>query len=241
MKLKQISCAVIATFGVIGSAHAAIGGEKSQSFGLILSDTAVAVGVQGSFGNAPMDFSHLKAFGANANGVYHFAGSDIPVSSHQGLGVWDFKQVGAKDIYFGEWAKEGQDSAGNYTKQADSATHTVFYIGNNADSSITSTGSATYTVSGLNGGNYYAGSYNANFATSTLTGSLSNGTDTFNLGTASIGSDAKINGNNASWSGANLNATAGKVSGQFFNSQQDLAGIASFADSKNDIAFGGSK
>lgn len=242
MKLTQISLALIASLGVIASAQAAVGGKQSDSTHLILSSTAVAAGVNGVFGSSAMSFSHFKAFGADANGVYSFAGSDIPVPSHQGLGVWDFKQVGSKDIYFGEWAKESKDSAGNYTKQADAATHSVFYIGANADSSITSTGTATYSVSGLNNGNYYAGSYNADFGASTLTGSLTNGTDTFNIGNAAINAaTAKISGSNASWSGANMNAAGGQVSGQFFNNQQDLAGIAQFADRTNDIAFGGSK
>ncbi|MDQ8936780.1 Slam-dependent surface lipoprotein [Acinetobacter rudis] len=242
MQLKQISLAVITSLGVIGSAHAAIGKSQSDTSNLILSSTAVQAGVNGVLGGATVDFSHFKMLGADANGVYHFSGSDIPVPSHQGLGVWDFKQIGSKNIYFGEWAKEVKDSAGKYTKQADTATHTVFYTGDNADKSISSTGTANYTVTGLNNGNHYAGTYTADFGAKTLTGTLSNGSNTFNLGNASINaSNATISGHNASWSGSSLNATGGTVSGQFFNNQQDLAGIAQFADKTKDIAFGGSK
>lgn len=247
MKIKQLSLALIVSLGFISSVHAAIGQHQSDTGGpneqfLKLSSTHVQAGVGNLFGGATVDFSHFKAFGTDSNGVYHFAGSDIPVPSHQALGVWDFKQIGTKDIYFGEWSKELKDSSGNYTKQADSATHTVFYIGDNADSSITSTGTATYTVTGVNNGNHYAGNYSADFGANTLTGSLTNGTDTFNLGNATINaSNAKISGNDASWSGANINATGGEVNGQFFNNQQDLAGHATFADRTNDIAFGGSQ
>lgn len=241
MQLKQISLAIITSLGVVVSAHAAIGNGQSDNTHLILSPTAVQAGVKGVLGGTTVDFAHFKMLGADANDVYHFSGSDIPVPSHQGLGVWDFKQVGSNSIYFGEWATELKDSSGKYTKQADAATHTVFYTGDNADQSITSTGTANYSVSGLNNGNHYTGTYTADFGANTLTGSLSNGTSTFNLGDATINaSNATISGNNASWSGA-LTATDGNVSGQFFNSQQDLAGIATFADNTKDIAFGGSK
>ncbi|WOE32636.1 MULTISPECIES: Slam-dependent surface lipoprotein [unclassified Acinetobacter] len=242
MKFTQLSFALITSLAVISSVHATVESKSRASTDLILSSTAVAVGINGMFGGTAMDFAHLKAFGADGHGVYHFAGSDIPVASHQGLGVWGFKQIGSNAIYFGEWAKESKDSTGNYSKQADDATHTVFYIGDHADSSISSTGTVTYNVSGLNNGNYYAGNYSANFDTNNLTGSLTDDVDTFNIGNATINaSNAQISGNNAFWSGANLNATGGEVSGQFFNHQQDLAGIATFADRTHDIAFGGSK
>lgn len=242
MKLKQLSIALITSFGAIAATHADIANGQSYDGKLLLSSTDVKAGVAGVLGGASVDFSHFKAFGADSNGVYQFAASDIPVASHQGLGVWDFKQIGSQAIYFGEWAQESKDSSGNYTKQPDATTHTVFFIGDNADSSITSTGTATYSVSGLNNGNHYTGSYNADFGANTLTGSLTNGSDTFNLGNAVINaSNASISGSNASWSGANLNAVNGAVEGQFFNNQQDLAGIAKFNDRANDIAFGGSK
>ena len=244
MKITQLSLLLMTSFGLMASVHAAIAKDQSDAGKnlLKLSDTAVQAGVDGVLGGATVDFAHFKSGGANQNGVYHFSGSDIPVPSHQGLGVWDFKQLGANAIYFGEWAKEVKDSAGNYTKQADAATHTVFYIGDNADSTISSTGTATYNVTGLNNGQHYAGTYQADFAANSLTGSLSNATDTFNLGQASINaSNATISGHDASWSGANHNATGGQVSGQFFNQQNDLAGIATFENRTQDIAFGGSK
>ncbi|GAA4999299.1 hypothetical protein GCM10023206_00240 [Acinetobacter puyangensis] len=267
MKLNQIAFALVATLGIIGSAHAAIG--SGQSYGgsdgdglLKLSSTEVKAGVDGAVvtTSSPTggyaDFDHLKTYinlglaGSHntTTDVYHFAGSDLAWVSalgapdHTGLGVWDFKQVGGEDIYFGNWAKEV-----GTTGVADSSTHTVFYIGDNVDSAISSANygvTANYTVSGLNNGDYYSGNYAATFGatatgTGTLTGTLTDGTSTFNVGTATIdNATAAISGSDASWTGGKT-ASGGVVSGSFFNTQAQLAGIAKFADRSYDIAFGG--
>ena len=85
-----------------------------------------------------------------------------------------------------------------------------------------------------------SGTFTANFATKQLTGSLSDSSRTFNLGTATINNDATISGSNASWT-TNPSAGAGTVSGQFYNSQSSLAGIATFNNNVHDVAFGGKK
>lgn len=256
MKLRQLSCAVLASLGVIASAHAAIGSNQSDYTSLILSPTAVEFGVIGQLDNAtfgPSHFTGLIQAGLAgsydaATGIYQFAGSDLSwlpptAPDHTGLGVWAFKQVNS-DLLIGNWATEV-----GTTKAADPNTYTVFYTGQNVDTAINSANygaQATYNVSGLNNGDHYSGDFTANFganatASGTLTGTLTDGTSTFDLGTASINNaTAAISGSNASWTGGKT-ASNGVVEGQFFNTQAQLAGIAKFTDRQYDISFGGVK
>ena len=148
-----------------------------------------------------------------------------------------------QDVWFGEWNAEAKDASGKRLGTVDPATHTVYYNGKDADTSVPSTGTANYSVQGVNnynGSNLLSGTFTANFATKQLTGSLSDSSRTFNLGTATINNDATISGSNASWT-TNPSAGAGTVSGQFYNSQSSLAGIATFNNNVHDVAFGGKK
>ncbi|MFU8927990.1 Slam-dependent surface lipoprotein [Acinetobacter puyangensis] len=255
MKLNQIAFALVATLGVIGAAHADVaygqsyGGETDDGL-LRLSGVAydgsgtTSAGVDGELLNLNASFeNHLAPYATiDGNDVYHFAGSElawIPFD-HTGLGVWDFKQVGDADVWFGNWATEV-----GTTGAADSSTYTVFYTGQDADTAISSANygvQANYSVSGLNNGDYYSGTYVANFGADgntagTLTGSLTDGTSTFTLSNTAINTDATISGTGA-WTGGKI-VSGGDVSGQFFNTQAQLAGIATFTDRQYDISFGG--
>ncbi|KAA8730824.1 hypothetical protein F4V57_14560 [Acinetobacter qingfengensis] len=250
MKTQKIVLALMTSLAMVGAAHAdfksgqSYGGEEGD--GLLSLGTyngTAAGGVDGVsiFGQSHASFlQHFTRLGADSNGVYNVAGSDIP--GHGNIGVWNFKQVGSADVWFGNWATEV-----GTTKAADPSTYTVFYNGQAVDSAISSANygvTANYSVSGLNNGNYYSGTYVATFGasatgTGTLTGTLTDGTSTFNVGTATINNaTAAISGSNASWTGGKT-ASGGVVSGNFFNTQAQLAGIATFTDRSYDIAFGG--
>ena len=240
--MTQLSLVLMTTLGLMTTAHAEIGSDRSYLGLMLLSTKEVKVGIQGVLGSNLTGFGHLKYKMPDYNGIYTLTGSQIPMPAHRILGVWSFKQLGSSNIYFGDWAREEKDSAGAYTQKANPATHTVFYIGENADSSITSTGTATYNVTGVTNAQHYAGTYQADFGAKTLTGSLTDGVDTLNIGHVRIEtSDATISGETASWSGANRHATDGYITGQFFNQQKDILGLAQFDDRSLDIAFGGSQ
>ncbi|HBK46414.1 MAG TPA: hypothetical protein DDZ67_08260 [Xanthomonadaceae bacterium] len=187
----------------------------------------------------PVDFKGLASYGGSGTvKVLNFPYSGAP-TSHDNLGVFAFVQAGTQDVWAGEWNSKKTDAAGL-------ATHTVYFIGDNADTSVPASGSANYAVTGINnynGSNALSGTFTANFGAHTLTGSIQNATGfAVNIGTATINSNASISGNGAvaSISGTTL-ASNGAVSGQFFNSQASLAGIATFANNQYDTAFVGTK
>lgn len=249
MNKNYLMIMLVSTIGCIGSSQAAVvGGSDSESlsFGAAYDNSGTAgAGVVGELYNLEASFqNHLADYSEydSTTGVYSFAGSDLEWVSqaggpdHTGLGLWEFKQVGSADVWYGNWAEE--DSSGG----AVSGTEAVFYVGADASTSVPSSGSSSYSVSGLtNSSAAYSGTFTANWASATLTGSLTaSGLATFNLGTASISSTGVISGTNAYWS--NATSTYGSVAGQFYgSSQSQLAGYANFSDASKDISFGGSK
>ena len=267
MKFKQVTLALIASLGVVGSAQAALVYGQSDTTNLLLGSAynlsgTAAGGVQGQLLNLKASFEdHLVSFINNPNyggtydpatGIYGLAAgidlASIPFP-HTGLGVWKFKNVSpaaSNDVWFGEWAKEVKDGAGNYTGAADAATRTVFYIGNNTGASVPNAGTATYSVSGINNGNNLtatgANTFTANFNNATLTGQLT-GTGTV----TSLQVNADIDASSASFYGtATANGSiAGDASGHFFGNQAtntgSLAGIAQFNNRNLDTAFGGAQ
>ncbi|MGA8884660.1 MAG: sigma factor [Acinetobacter sp.] len=62
-------------------------------------------------------------------------------ADHSGLGVWAIKKVGAQDVWFGEWDKEG---AAQGSKAA--GTHTVFYVGEKGNAASTLPGRAQQLI-----------------------------------------------------------------------------------------------
>lgn len=260
MKFNKILLAVIASVGVVGSVQADIVSGQSYTNtvdGLKLGAAYDGSGTAGggvvgelrslntSFQNHLVSFIDNPSYGGSydANtGIYHLAaGIDLAgiAFPHTGLGVWNFKKVGADDTWYGEWSKETQAN-GAYTGQGDDSTRTVFYVGNDTGTTVPSAGTASYTVNGVNNGNLLSGTYNANFANGTLEGQLTgSGTVTsleiaanFAVGDAKFSGDAVAN-----------NTIVGTTSGQFFGANAaSLAGIATFANNRAyDTAFGGVK
>lgn len=163
--------------------------------------------------------------------------SIIPMPDHSGLGRMSFAQAGNQDVWYGDWA----DVPAGAANGSAGTNYSVYYAGTGATTNLPTSGSATYTVKGIN--NHVAhntavltGSLEANFGNRTLKGSLSR-TD------LTLGIDANIN-NDASFKGdAVANGVKGNTQGQFFGHQgAALAGIATFAtDNQLNTAFGGTK
>lgn len=152
---------------------------------------------------------------------------------HRDLGRMSFKQVGDMDVWFGDWedVPRGGGTASNYS---------VYYSGSNPTTNMPTTGTATYSVKGIN--NYVA--HNSTLLTGTLTADFGNNdlTGTISKTGLSITIDAAISGN--SFSGTATSGSAnGQAKGAFYgNNASALAGIATFGtnDTKN-TAFGGTK
>lgn len=165
----------------------------------------------------------------DTNGVTVISSPSAP-GTHSGMGVFNFTKVADKEVYFGEWSATGA---------ANDTTHTAWYSGKDASTTVPTGGTASYTVAGINqysGSNKLNGTLDANFGTKTLSGSLSNSSLNVNI-------NATI-ANNASFAGsATANGVAGSSKGQFYGSNVDsLAGIAYFnSDHTKDTAFGGTK
>ncbi|PCJ29295.1 MAG: hypothetical protein COA90_11720 [Gammaproteobacteria bacterium] len=251
-KLQLISsiALTLSTFALAGQAQAitVVGGSSNTSnitvgvsnFNMpphTAGRTGIAFPV---FSGLLVDFQGLANYTTPVNGVYSL---DFPYSgapaSHDDLGVFNFAQVGTSDIWFGEWSDTGSPLA---------ATRTVYFAGDNPDSSISTTGTnVTYTMKGIN--NYYdgyngalSGTFTADFNNSTLTGSMSSALSSVDIGTVTINSDASITGTGtASATVLFFSASGGDVSGQFYNGQADLAGMVDFAGTIFDTSFGGTQ
>jgi len=223
-----------------GSAHTA----GLAGFGVNATGIGIQVDFQGLSGystssNADVDWDQ-NATVDGTHTVYEFVSPySGPVEDHDSLGVFAFTKIGSDDLWIGEWS-----STGDVTND----THTVYYFGKDYDDSIPSSGSATYNIVGINdydstsGGNLLSGEFTADFGLSRLTGSISNSSGyTVNVGLVTINSNATLSGSTAiaSDSSGTL-ASSGAVSGRFYNSQEDLAGMVEFTDNQYDTAFGGS-
>lgn len=164
----------------------------------------------------------------------HKPGTDDPNPSVK-MGVFNFKKIADNnaEVYFGEWQAKENGAVNPNTK-------TVYYSGKNRTANMPTTGNATYTVEGIN--NYaqnglMTGTFNANFGTNKLTGSIANSAVT-------VGVNANINTIDASFAGnATANGVAGHAQGNFFgDGAAQLAGIAKFNNRRDlDTAFGGVK
>ena len=246
LKLLATSAAMAMAFA--GSAHAQVAGGTSDA-------SHNRVGVSGSFGpthptagvaglsaNATglanyVAFQDLKNDGTtDAAGVTTINNPTNGPNDHQSLGLFHFAQVANNDVWFGEWTS---------TATSGSTDHTIYYAGTTTGTTIPASGTASYSVKGIN--NYAAssgllsGTFNADFTAKTLTGSISNAAYSVNIGTAVISSST---GAFAS-AGASNSAgnTGGSVSGRFYGANAAaLAGIVTFAGARqNDTAFGGTK
>lgn len=156
-------------------------------------------------------------------------------TSHAGdAGVFNFAQAGAGDVWFGEWS---QDFAGNGQDRS------VYYAGDNTQTSLPTSGTASYAVTGLNrftGNNALTGEFNADFSAKTVRGTISNAAMKLSI-------DAGIDAKTAAFEGKAValhggQGVKGATQGHFFGADAAaLAGIATFADRDLNTAFGGTK
>ncbi|HWD34495.1 Slam-dependent surface lipoprotein [Pseudomonas caricapapayae] len=252
MKSFNYTVLAVALFGLAGVAQAATSSGQSYDNAIVVDGTQgagtpnhpsangiPAVGVKAFHNGAKVAFSGLKGMVASdANGVTTITPAMMP-ASHSALGNFDFKQVAAQQVYFGEWSQNGATN---------DPTRTVYYSGDTAGR-VLPTASVTYAVQGINnysGANLLSGDLTASFGTAspTLTGSLSNGA-------LKVALAANINTANASFSGAaqalnpttNAQLSTGTTQGSFFGAgaNASLAGIAKFANRNYDTAFGGAR
>ena len=156
-----------------------------------------------------------------------------------------YGKVGNLDVYYGDW-----DNTPNTEKVVNKDTktnnYTVFYSGTGKTTNMPTSGTATYTVKGINqhyeqGTAVLNGSMRADFGKKTLNGSLSR------PGLSIAVNNATINTAAATFGGANTAVANGKVRGEvkgafFGNNAAGLAGIADFGkNNPNNTAFGGTK
>ncbi|MEC9413934.1 MAG: Slam-dependent surface lipoprotein [Pseudomonadota bacterium] len=239
--LQKLSILALA-LGLSGMAHAT---ESGQSYlgditvGGITSTIpshpgtigAPGVGVTAFYGGAMVSFSNLTSMvSADGNGIYTITPAMMP-PSHASLGNFDFAKVSGQEVYFGEWSQNGTTN---------DPTRVVYYSGDDTGTTMPTTGTAAYTVKGINnynGSNLLTGTLNANFGTGNLSGSMSRSG-------LSIAINASINSTDASFSGAALanSSTIGTTEGHFYGADAAaLAGIAKFTNRDYDTAFGGAK
>ena len=169
-------------------------------------------------------------------GAWHL----IPrMPDHSKLGRLSYAQVGNLDVYFGDWSNVAPGAAVG-TKGTN---YTAFYSGTGRTTNLPTTGTATYTVKGIN--QYHAqnsavlnGTLTADFSSNKLSGSLKNSGLTIAINNAAIKTaEASFSGN------ATANGTAGATRGHFFGNQgAAIAGVAEFGrNHAYNTAFGGTK
>jgi C-lobe and N-lobe beta barrels of Tf-binding protein B len=209
-------------FVKVGPVESDIGPHSGQ-----IGDPGIGVSTVGNA--STVRFSGLTRMApADSNGVHSVRRPGTP-DSHSGMGVFNFAKVADAEVYFGEWS---------HTSEVDDKTHTAYYSGKDASTSVPTGGTASYGVIGVNqysGSNKLNGTLEADFGAKTLKGSIANTNLTVDI-------DAQI-ANNASFAGsATTDGLNGTTTGQFYGQNADsLAGVAQFSDHSKDTAFGGSK
>lgn len=153
-------------------------------------------------------------------------------------------------VYFGEWAPRaaGTPPTNSTDLNMGSSDRTVWYVGDNATTTMPTLTNATYNVIGIQGvgtaadnlptaPKLYGGTLTANYGggSGTLAGSITNGTNTVNFAGTTIGSTGKF-GNGTGGVGV-----PGTIEGQFYNNASALAGIYKGGTAASNVAFGGSR
>lgn len=175
--------------------------------------------------------SKTTVYQNNGATVYHNA-KGSGTDSHAKVGTYDFVQVGNADVWFGEWSSTGQ--AGDWQNRQ------VFYVGDTIGTTMPTTGSATYSVKGINqfnGNNVLAGTFTADYKAGTLAGSIANDQLTVEL------KNVSFDVGNPHFSGkARAKGEKGSVNGRFYGAgAAGLAGLANFNNHKLNTSFGGTK
>ena len=249
--MKSFNCTVLALalLGLTGVAQADSASGQSYTGTIVVGGTGAtspnhpsspgqpAVGVLAFYGGAKVPFSGLKGMVAtDTNGVTTITPAMMP-ASHSALGNFDFKQVAAQQVYYGEWSQNGDTN---------DPTRVVYYSGDTAGRVLPTT-NVTYAVQGINnysGANLLSGDLTATFGTAApkLTGSLANSALkvqlSANIDTATASFNGAAVGQNLATGAAPI---VGTTTGSFFGAgaNASLAGIAKFADRNYDTAFGG--
>ena len=165
---------------------------------------------------------------------------NIPrMPDHSHLGRLSYSKVGNMDVYFGDWSAVPSGAAVG-TKGTN---YTAFYSGTGRTTNLPTTGTATYTVKGIN--QYHTqntallnGTLKADFGKRTLNGEMKR------TGLNVAINNATINTAQASFEGkATANKVAGTTRGHFFGNQgAAIAGVAEFdRNPAYNTAFGGTK
>lgn len=190
-----------------------------------------------------VDFQGLSTASTLIGSVYTLSSPILDPYHPSGMGVFAFSRAGSGDVWFGEWSGNGDITDG---------THTAYYVGDTTGTSLPSGGKVKYAVTGINGsgaGSVLSGTFTANFNTNRLSGKLTRtGSSTINkltLGKNSSQNYVTIDPLTATFSGkarADTTSQKGTVEGRFYGANAAaLAGMATFADSSKDVAFGGGK
>ncbi len=241
MNIRNITIALTAgLMAVASAAQADVSSGQSQTTYITVGGTndttpdhpgtlgSPGIGVKSFYNGAMVSFSGLYTSPyVDGSGVATITPADMP-PSHAGLGYFDFTKVSGQEIYFGEWSQNGNVTDG---------THTVYYSGDNAGTTVPTSGTASYALAGISnysGNGLLTGNLDVDFGAGTLIGYV---------GTVDL--EATVNSASASFSGtANETSAslAGTTSGNFFGANAAaVAGIASFSNKQYDVAYGGTK
>ncbi|WP_150537846.1 Slam-dependent surface lipoprotein [Neisseria flavescens] len=238
-------------------------GEHKGKASIFVSDTKAVSGTpeKGIANNKPVSFAKIDAtankyfvktfahgiLGKDKNGVtvanlYRMNGAWhlIPkMPDHSHLGRLSYSKVGNMDVYFGDWSAVPSGAAVG-TKGTN---YTAFYSGTGRTTNLPTTGTATYTVKGIN--QYHTqntallnGTLKADFGKRRLNGEMKR------TGLTVAVNNAAINTAQASFEGkATANKVAGTTRGHFFGNQgAAIAGVADFGlNHAYNTAFGGTK
>ena len=238
-------------------------GEHKGKASIFVSDTKAVSGTpeKGIANNKPVSFAKIDAtankffvrtlargvLGKDKNGVtvanlYRMTGAWhlIPkMPDHSHLGRLSYSKVGNMDVYFGDGSAVPSGAAVG-TKGTN---YTAFYSGTGRTTNLPTTGTATYTVKGIN--QYHTqntallnGTLKADFGKRTLNGEMKR------TGLIVTVNNAAINTAQASFEGkATANKVAGTTRGHFFGNQgAAIAGVAEFdRNPAYNTAFGGTK
>lgn len=227
----------------------------------VVDSNAKTTNKNGLANNQPVSFAKIDAtankffvrtlargvLGKDKNGVtvanlYRMTGAWhlIPkMPDHSHLGRLSYSKVGNMDVYFGDWSAVPSGAAVG----AKGTNYTAFYSGTGRTTNLPTTGTATYTVKGIN--QYHTqntallnGTLKADFGKRTLNGEMKR------TGLTVAVNNAAINTTRASFEGkATANKVAGTTRGHFFGNQgAAIAGVADFGrNSELNTAFGGTK
>lgn len=161
-----------------------------------------------------------------------------------GLVIGQVKGVTGGNVFFGEWSAPvtTPSQTGSTDLNMASNSRTVWYVGDNAVTSMPALANATYNVVGIrqtgasgnlpHAPNLYSGTLTANYSTSSasgsITGSITRGADSVNFNGTTIAANGTF-------------AKGNQIEGRFYNNAAALAGIYKGGGAAGNVAFGGNR